>query len=248
MFQQAERARQLWEWTPRVVRSVIHRNASTIHPARRALTWLDGDLLSRYERVRVLYDEAAKLALYTPSTVSAMAAPEPSIRTLARYMHPMEADAISQLTRLELKNYMAHTLLRDTDAMSMAHSLEVRVPLIDHKLVEFAVRIPALLKLRQGRTKYIFAQALRDVLPADILRRPKRGFEMPVAAWMRTELREVVEDTLSKKAVERRGLFRQEEVQRLYRSFIDGNSPYMWPWVLVVLELWMRQFIDKRPH
>jgi asparagine synthase (glutamine-hydrolysing) len=231
-----------------MVQSVFRLGASTIKPTHRALTWLDGDLLSRYERVRVLYDEAAKLALYTPYTAAAMAAPEPSINTLSRFTHPMETDTISQLTRLELQNYMAHTLLRDTDAMSMAHSLEVRVPLIDHKLVEFAVRIPSSLKLHEGRAKWIFANALRDVLPDEILQRPKRGFEMPVAAWMRTELREVVEDTLSKHSVEKRGLFRHEEVQRIYRSFLDGNSPYMRPWVLVGLELWMRQFVDKKLH
>jgi asparagine synthase (glutamine-hydrolysing) len=202
------------------VQNVARRSARQIASGERALTWLDGDLLARYERVRVLFGEAQKQALYTPETMLAMAAPERSLDYLARFVHPAEQGSIAQLTRLEISNYMAHTLLRDTDAMSMAHSLEVRVPLIDHKLVEFAVRIPPELKLNNGQSKWVFAEALRDVLPAEVLKRPKRGFEMPVAAWMRGDLRDVLEDVLA------------------------GEGPYMRAWSLAVLELWLREFVD----
>lgn len=246
MFQRIENVRRAWGRAPVTARAILRGSASVIDPARRAIAWLDGDLLSRYERVRVLYDETDKIALYTPDTIRAMVAPEPSLQTLSKYIHPAENEPIAQLTRLELMHYMAHTLLRDTDAMSMAHSLEVRIPLIDHKLVEFAVRIPPSLKLHNRRTKWIFAETLRDVLPAEILKRPKRGFEMPVAAWMRHELRDVVEDTLSQASVERRGLFRYQEVQRIYQEFRDGKGPYMRPWTLVVMELWLRQFVDRK--
>src|SRR5262249_17855466 len=140
----------------------------------------------------------------------------PSARKrLEAWVQPEESNVIDRVTRLELKNYMAHTLLRDTDAMSMAHSLEVRVPLIDHKLVEFVPTIPADLKLHNGQPKYLLIDALRDVLPPAIVSRRKQGFEMPVAAWMRGPLRPALDDVLSLQAIERRGLLNAGEVEKL---------------------------------
>ncbi len=244
LFQQADRASRVWNRLPEALRGMARRTASLAAPARRALTWLDGGLLARYERVRILYDEQAKIALYTPAAMALLAAPEPSMDYLARYIHPAEHDSLAQLTRLELCGYMANTLLRDTDAMSMAHSLEVRVPLIDHKVVEFAVCLPPHLKLRNGRGKWILIRALRDILPQEVLTRPKRGFEMPVAAWMRGELREVLDDVFSPQSVKRRGLFNYAAVQAVYEQFLAGGAPYLRAWSLAVLELWMRHFLD----
>jgi len=244
MLQQAERVTGLWQKLPGIAQSATRGMASILGPVRRVVTWLDGSLLERYERVRVLFNESSKLNLYTHESISAIGALEASLNTLTRYTHPTETNPIAQISRLELKNYMAHTLLRDTDAMSMAHSLEVRVPLIDHKLVEFAARIPSGMKLRNGRTKWIFIEALKDILPANILNRPKQGFELPMGHWMRNELRPIIEDTLSKESVEGRGLFRPEVVKRIYQDFLDGREVYMHPWTLVVLELWMRRFVD----
>jgi len=235
----------VWQKLPAMAQMAARGTAAIAEPLQRAMTWLDGDLLDRYERVRVLYDEAEKLALYAPAFAAELGVPQSSLDTLREFVNPAETDPIAQLTRLELKGYMAHTLLRDADAMSMAHSLEVRVPLIDHKLVEFAARIPTSMKLRDGRTKWILAEALRDVIPQEVIERPKRGFEMPVATWMRNELRPILEDTLSREAVERRGLFRYENVQSIYQNFLNGKGPYMRVWSLVMLELWMRRAIDQ---
>jgi asparagine synthase (glutamine-hydrolysing) len=245
LFQKTDQIRRVWGKLPRLARIVAQGLTTLGGVSERVDPWLEGDLLDRYRRVRILFDEEAKLALYKPETMLALVAPETSLDYLSRYLHPVETDSLVRLARLELSHYMAHTLLRDTDAMSMAHSLEVRVPLIDHKLVEFAVQIPPSLKLRGGQSKWIFIQSLRDVLPPEVITRPKRGFEMPVGAWMRGELREVVEEILSPETVERRGLFRPEQVSAVYQSFLDGKAPYLRPWALVVLELWLRQFVDN---
>ncbi len=244
MFRQADQAGKVWHRLPGVARQGVRGSASVVGTARRAITWLDGGLLERYERVRILFDEQSKQALYTPDTAAAMADLQPSLDYLERFVHPAETDSVVQLTRLELLNYMAHTLLRDTDAMSMAHSLEVRVPLIDHKLVEFAVRIPSPMKLHGRRGKWVFAQALADVLPRETLARPKRGFEMPMATWMRHELQDVLNDVFSSRSVAQRGLFNIEAVSTIYRHFREGRGPYVRVWALAALELWMRQFID----
>jgi asparagine synthase (glutamine-hydrolysing) len=246
LFRRADRARNLWAKLPGVARRATRETADLVDPLQRAVTWLDGDMLARYERVRILFNEEDKLKLYTQHTLGWLAAPEPSLQYLGRYLHPAETDSIAKLTRLELMNYMTHTLLRDTDAMSMAHSLEVRVPLIDHKLVEFGARIPAELKLQKGRGKWIFAKALEDVLPESVLNRPKRGFEMPVASWMQHDLRDVLEDVFSKESVGQRGLFEYEAAAKVYRDFREGRGPYMRAWALAVLELWLRQFVDGK--
>jgi asparagine synthase (glutamine-hydrolysing) len=247
MFEQADRYRRAWEGLPSPLRGGMSALAGGFGPGRRAMTWLEGDLLDRYERVRVLYGEKDKRSLYTPAFSAQINGTGSSLNYLGRYVREGDAGTTAALTRLELKNYMAHTLLRDTDAMSMAHSLEVRVPLIDHRLVEFAVRLPTHLKLREGRTKWAFVAAVKDLLPPEVVERPKRGFEMPVAAWMRTSLRDVVEDALSRESVTRRGMFSYEAVHREYGRFQKGQAPYLRLWSLAVLELWMRAFIDGEP-
>ncbi|NDJ51536.1 MAG: asparagine synthase (glutamine-hydrolyzing) [Chloroflexi bacterium] len=245
MFQRAETARGVWGSAPDAARSLLRSAAQRINAVDRAMTWLDGDLLDRYERVRILYDEETKMTLYTDTTRLSMTIPETIQKYLSRFVHPAEVDPIAQITRLELSNYMPHTLLRDTDAMSMAHSLEVRVPLIDHKLVEFAANIPSEMKVQGKQSKAIFIKAVQDLLPKSVLNRPKRGFEMPVAVWMRHELRDVVEDVFSADSIQRRGLFKQGALQGIYQDFQRGQGPYMRVWALVTLELWMRQFIDQ---
>ncbi|HQE19402.1 MAG TPA: asparagine synthase (glutamine-hydrolyzing), partial [Aggregatilineales bacterium] len=107
MFRRMDRARGVWERLPDAVQGVARRSARQIASGERVLTWLDGDLLDRYERVRVLFGEAQKQALYTPETMLAMAAPERSLDYLARFVHPAEQGSIAQLTRLEISNYMA---------------------------------------------------------------------------------------------------------------------------------------------
>jgi asparagine synthase (glutamine-hydrolysing) len=244
LFQQAARGQQVWNRLPRLARQGTRRIAEIAPPARRALTWLEGDTLTWYERVRVLFDREAKLELYSSEMREQLVDLQMSAAYLGTLLHPEETDPQAQLTRLELSNYMAHTLLRDTDAMSMAHSLEVRVPLIDHKLVEFAVRIPASMKLRHGRGKWILAEALSDVLPRETLSRPKRGFEMPVGAWMRSELHDVLDDVFSRRSVENRGWFDYQTASAVYRGFREGRRAYMYTWSLAVLELWARQTFD----
>jgi len=148
---------------------------------------------------------------------------------------------------LEMQAYMGWRLLRDTDAMSMAHSLEVRVPLIDHEVVEFVCGLPAGWERRWGYPKRLLTTALADLLPATIVARKKQGFAFPMAKWIENELREVVADTLSPDSVRRRGIFSPDEVGRLYRGFGDGIYDWSVIWQLVILELWMRRVLDSAP-
>lgn len=148
------------------------------------------------------------------------------------------------ISELEMQTYMSWRLLRDTDVMSMAHSLEVRVPIIDHKLVEFICGLPSGWEKSLGFPKRLLKKALSDILPQEVLNQPKHGFEFPLEIWMKNELKPLVEDTLSETTIKNRGLFKHGEIFRLYQSFLKGELSYPIIWQFVVLELWMQNFLD----
>ena len=145
---------------------------------------------------------------------------------------------------LEMQSYMGWRLLRDTDAMSMAHSLEVRVPLIDHKVVEFVCGLRSGWEKIWGHPKRLLTESLSDILPAEIVHRKKQGFSFPMEKWMKKELREVVEDALSLESIRNRGFMTENGLRNLYDGFLRGEVGYPVIWQMVVLELWMRDTLD----
>lgn len=147
------------------------------------------------------------------------------------------ADPINQASLLDLWGYLSNTLLRDTDAMSMAHSLEVRVPLIDHLLVERLLSLPGALKVAPQQPKKLLVDAVGD-LPPEIVNRPKRGFELPFKHWLLGELREQVEAAFA--APELNQLFQRQGVQALWQDFLQGRVTWSRVWSIYVLGEWMR--------
>ena len=132
-----------------------------------------------------------------------------------------DADFLHQMLYLDTKIFMTSLNLTYNDKMSMASSVEVRVPFLDRELAEFvAWNVPPNMKLKgflRPTTKYIFRKAMRDILPREVLRQPKAGFAAPVDYWLAHDLKEMVDDLLSSAQLRRRGLFRPEAVQALYR-------------------------------
>ena len=129
----------------------------------------------------------------------------------------------------------------------MAATLEVRVPLLNHELVELAARMPPRLKLRGLRRKYILKRAAESLLPREVVWRRKAGFGAPVRAWLRGPLRPLVDELLSEEAVRRRGLFRPEEVRRVVAENLSGREDYgLHVLQLLTLEMWQRIFLDGR--
>jgi asparagine synthase (glutamine-hydrolysing) len=158
-----------------------------------------------------------------------------------------DTDAGSLLDRLlyaDIKTYL-HELLMKQDQMSMAASVESRVPFLDHKLVEFTSSLPERLKLHRWTTKYVLRQSMKGVLPEEILTRPKMGFPVPIGAWFRGAYAHVLDEyVLSSRAIER-GIFNPETVRTLvdeHRRGATNHSERLWS--LVNLEMWFRRFID----
>ncbi|WP_326539094.1 asparagine synthase (glutamine-hydrolyzing) [Pseudorhodoferax sp.] len=156
-------------------------------------------------------------------------------------------DELNRMLAIDAETQLPDDLLLLTDKMSMAVSLECRVPLLDHELLELAATIPAELKVRNGRLKHLMKDALADLLPADILDRKKRGFGTPMGAWLKRELAPVLRQLLSAKVVEQRGLFHYPVVERLVADHnanrFDGTDSLL---ALMNLEIWSRIYLDGR--
>jgi len=151
---------------------------------------------------------------------------------------------LSALQYMDIKSYLPNDILTKVDRMSMAHSIEARVPLLDHKLVEFAATIPPELKLRGETTKYIFKKAMEDILPHEILYRPKRGFAVPLARWFRGKLSPFMRDLLLSRSCSERGIFKRSYLERLIRMNDRGRPMDLQLWTLITFELWCRRFLD----
>jgi asparagine synthase (glutamine-hydrolysing) len=147
---------------------------------------------------------------------------------------------------LETKHFLTDHNLNYVDKMSMSQGVEVRVPLIDREVVDFVAKIPASLKMRRGETKYIFKQAVKDLVPKEILNRKKQGFGLPIRKWLNTELREVLQDTLSHDSLKRRGLFDPKGVHDLMNRDSHGKIDATFVlFSLMSIEVWCREFLDK---
>ena len=127
----------------------------------------------------------------------------------------------------------------------MAATLEVRVPLLNHELVELAARMPPRMKLRGLRRKYILKRAAEALLPRDVVWRKKAGFGAPIRAWLRGPLRPLADELLSEEVVRARGLFRPEEVRRVVEANLSGREDFSLQVLqLLTLEMWQREFLD----
>jgi len=154
-------------------------------------------------------------------------------------------DAIDWMAWHDRQFYLPDCLMVKVDVASMANSLEVRAPLLDHEFVEFAATIPASLKRDHSGGKLVLKRALAPLVPAETLERPKKGFGVPLRRWFGSELQDLVKGTLVDERATRRGLFDPGFVRRLIEDQSAGR--YDWShrlWALVWLELWFRAYID----
>jgi asparagine synthase (glutamine-hydrolysing) len=153
-------------------------------------------------------------------------------------------DDFSMVSQLEIRGYMVNTLLRDTDAMSMAHSLEVRVPLLDRELVEYVVGLPEKWKRRRGARKSLLADALGDLLPPEVVAQPKRTFTLPWERWLRGPLQSEVEAGLAEPASVLEPFLDRAAVRKVWQDFLARRTSWSRPWSLYVLNRWARRYLD----
>jgi len=238
-----ERFARAWQHSPKFVRAGVAGMFQSLAPdgdQSRKLTALlrqNGQLLHPYFLSRMLFTPGVRDHLLGPAIQPELGRLQAGLeKCLAQ---TLQFDPVNRVSYLEARCYMLNTLLRDSDVMSMAHGLEVRVPLIDHHLAESLMSMPGAWKMNGGTPKPLLVGALRGALPAQIVRRPKRGFTMPFDRWVRGALRPELARALATIADSPLGeMLSGEGARWVWEEFERGATSWSRPWALFVLRRW----------
>jgi asparagine synthase (glutamine-hydrolysing) len=230
-----------WARLPAVVQRSAARLAQSRlladHGGARVVRFAAAAAMSRADRYR------AWAGVFSPDLVAELSAAVPSETGVvpAEFAAVESLDAVDAMLAVDTRFYLPTDLLPKVDITSMAHSLEVRSPLLDRELAEFVARLPSSLKVRRLTTKHLLKKAASGLVPAANLHRPKRGFAVPIGRWMRDELREFACDHLRPSRLATAGLFGQQAIDRLLDAHLSGACDCAHHlWVLLMLELWYR--------
>jgi len=157
--------------------------------------------------------------------------------------HMPKEGGLNRFLAFDLQFYLPDDILCKVDRMSMAHSLEVRPPFLDHRICDFALSLPEDLKIRRSQLKFVLRELMRDKLPPSILRRKKVGFDIPAHEWFRGVLKPLLLDTITKQAITDTGLFRWEAIESLLREHLDRRANWGYHlWGLMILLLWIKRW------
>jgi asparagine synthase (glutamine-hydrolysing) len=150
---------------------------------------------------------------------------------------------MTKLQYLDMRLYLQEAILVKVDRASMASSLEVRAPFLDHELVEFVMSLPSTLKLKGLTSKYILKKAMKNWLPSEVINRPKKGFGVPIAKWVKGPLRELFGDLLSPDRIKQQGFLNAEYVTQLLQDHLaEKRDNRKQLWTLLVWQLWVRHY------
>ena len=189
-----------------------------------------------------------KPALLTPEIQRAIDGPDPEVRLARHFERFARLPWSSQMMRFDAETYLPEDVLTKVDRMSMAHSIESRVPLLDNEVVAFASALPASLKIKNGRRKHVLKEVAASLVPREILDRPKQGFGVPLGTWFRGNLRELFADTLLSPSSLQRGYFRPAFVRHIVNEHLNGKRDHtLRLWQLVVFEKWQQQYVNFFP-
>ena len=213
---------------------------------RRGLAMLGAaNVKSRRLQFGTIVKPEEKRLAYTPLFRDLISTPPVPEDPLAAYPWQDGMDDLDWLMRHDQNFYLPDCLMVKTDIASMANSLEVRCPFLDHEFVEFSATIPSRFKRDATGGKIIFKSAVKDLLPTEILNKPKTGFGLPIAKWFRSDLAPMLKETLLDETSARRGLFEQHLLQKMVSEHIEGRRNWSNRlWAFLFLELWFREFID----
>ena len=218
------------DWAPRVFR------------ARTTFEALARDLVEGYFHGVSLMSDAMRSRLFSASLMHQLQGYRAIEVMRGHLRHAATHDALSTIQYLDLKTYLPGDILTKVDRASMAHALEVRVPLLDHELVEWIATLPSNLKLRGGEGKYVFKKALAGHLPHHILYRKKQGFAVPLAQWFRGPLRERVREALLGPRLADTGFFNKKYLHEIVDQHQAGRRDYSAPiWSLLMFEAFLRR-------
>ena len=234
--------------TPAFLRDAVRGGVATLPGALnrklgRTFLTRDSDIENLFFDNFAVFPKAMQAKMFTRETREKITDVDPYARQSALLRRSDAEDVLDKLLYADTKTYL-HELLMKQDQMSMAASIESRVPFLDHKLVEFTARMPREMKLRGGTTKWILREAMKGILPTEILDRPKMGFPVPVGNWFRGEFKHVVDEYVLSERAASRGIFDRKFVSQLVTAHHAGENHDERIWSLINFEIWQRRFFD----
>lgn len=246
-----DRKREGFGLLPKPLRERVMRPISQHLPhatwGRNYLHNVSLDPISRYLDSVSVFTSLNRKSLYTSEFSNKLGRTSYVSRLFQDLVNKVYSDEpLNRLLYVDSKTYLPGDILTKVDRMSMAVSLEARAPLLDHKLIEFVTRIPASLKLAGLETKYLLKKAVKDLVPSEILDRPKQGFGVPIQEWINQQLRSRLRETLTEPRTRHRGYIDPRYIDVLLDEHERGRRDHSTGlWALFMLELWHRQFLDK---
>jgi asparagine synthase (glutamine-hydrolysing) len=223
-------------WRPRTAKK------GWINKARRFVEGLEHDPRLGHARWRLFAGEKMRQQLFTQEARQEMVTPV-GAHILELQAAAGDRDPIDRELYVDLKSYLADNCLVKVDRMSMACSLEARVPLLDHELVELAFALPPRLKVRGRKTKPLLKKVAARHVPRECVYRPKEGFSIPIKEWLRSELRPLMEELLDPGQLQREGVFDVKTIATLRREHQEGVANHSHTlWALMVFEDWRRRW------
>lgn len=256
---QAHYLAEIYRKIPSPVRSVLNKAVSKLPVSHakvsfdyKAKAFVEGAARSREDAHfawREIFSEQQKRDLYSAEFLNHFA-PQPTVQIYRDYFNKSDArDFLNKMLYVDTRFYLPSDMLVKVDRMTMAHSLEARVPFLDHELVEFVASLPTHLKLKQFRKKkFILKQAMASRLPHSILHRKKAGFNVPVGRWIAHELKDYVCDTMSRSAIQKTGIFNSEKVESLLSDHFSRKKDNGYRiWGLLVFMTWWNMFKVEMP-
>ncbi|MGD9587796.1 MAG: asparagine synthase (glutamine-hydrolyzing) [Pyrinomonadaceae bacterium] len=246
-----ERSRDRFSAIPRAIRSGLMRPIGRILPhgtiGKNFIYNISLDPVERYLDSVSSFNQARRSQLYTGDLKVAMNGSGSAAASIFEELSKKgpQGDPLARLLYLDCKTYLPGDILTKVDRMTMASSLEARVPLLDHELIDLVTRIPSDLKLKGSDPKYILKKAMKGLVPDEILYREKQGFGVPVGEWINRQLRSRIDEDLSNRRTIERGYFDPAYLKILRKEHADGRRDHSNSlWVLWMLELWFRAYID----
>jgi asparagine synthase (glutamine-hydrolysing) len=197
-------------------------------------------------RWMIFLADEEKRRLYSHDVLSSLNGNDAADFVRRHFRRAASGDPLNRQLYVDIKTYLVDDILVKVDRMSMATSLEARVPFLDHRVVEFAARLPSSLKLYNGESKWILKQAMGDLLPPKIQRRGKEGFSIPIKNWLKNELRPLMLEVLSPANIKRSGFFDPQEVQRLVDEHlrnVENHSHRLW--ALMMFGIWHDTYLNS---
>ena len=217
-----------------------------IRRAKKFVRASNGSLTERFLSLREIFPKDKREKLLNPSLLG----DNPFIydiplRWIRSRLSEHKTDPINQLLYADLKDPLPCDMLTKVDWMSMKNSLEVRVPFLDHRVVELAFEIPGSLKIHRGRGKHILIDTFKELLPKSIIKRGKAGFEIPISLWLKRELRFLIDRYLNEKFIDEQGIFNYKAIEQIKELFFKRRMDASWMlWNLIVFQFWYGKYLQ----